>query len=143
MIRRFFYLGILFFLFKSLLMGQSSKDLEALHAQKFEWMQQRNLDSLDTYLHPTLVYVHSNAWRETKEEVMENLAEKKLEYHQVDILDSKIRIDGTTGIVNGKGQFQVALNGSPLTIHLDYTEVYVWNGSKWMLMSRHACRYEP
>jgi len=123
--------------------GQTVEELDAFHKQKFLWMEQTEIDSLDQYLHPSLVYVHSNAWHEDKQEVLENLQNGKLSYQKVTIEQSFGRIEGNTGIVNGKGKFEVALNGDPLTIYLDYTEVYVWIDNKWKLLSRHACRYEP
>jgi hypothetical protein len=112
----------------------------ALHHQKFEWMVQTQTDSLALLLDERLAYIHSNGWNESKAEVLENLANGKLGYREVQVEEASARCYGSSAIVTGKGLFKVALEGKPLEIQLYYTEVYVRQGQAWRLASRHACR---
>lgn len=113
----------------------------ALHLQKFEWLAQKDTAALANLLHPEVVYIHSNGWHESKTDVLNNLVSGKLAYHNVLVEKATVRVFNQTAVVNGVGVFEVALNGTPLTIKLDYTEVYSYEAG-WKLVSRHACRIE-
>lgn len=109
-----------------------------LHQKKFDWMVNKQYDSLQMVLENQLVYIHSNGWIETKAEVIADLKSGKLNYIKVNVTEAKARIYKNTAIVNGKGVFNVMLEGKPVEINLLYTEVYINKKSKWQLASRHA-----
>jgi hypothetical protein len=117
-----------------------ASEVLALHEQKFRWMENRYIDSLENVLHTEVIYVHSNGWRESREEIIQNIRTGHLTYQKVTILEAAIRLSGNTAVVNGKGRFEVALEGRPIEILLDYTEVYVFENDSWLLFSRHACK---
>jgi Domain of unknown function (DUF4440) len=110
----------------------------ALHVKKFDWMVQKQYDSLETVLDKELMYIHSNGWIESKDEVMADLKSGKLNYTSVKITEAKARIFKTTAVVTGKGIFNVVMENKPLEIQLMYTEVYVEKKGNWMIVSRHA-----
>lgn len=112
----------------------------ALHEKKFRWLETKQLDSLEALLHDDIQYVHSNAWRETKSDVLENVKTDHLTYRKVTIESSSANAFSNTVVVNGRALFEVALDGRPIDIHLDYTEVYLYSDEKWQLISRHSCR---
>jgi hypothetical protein len=116
------------------------KIIHGLHIDKFRWMKNRNIDSLSEILHKDVFYIHSNGWKESREEVLNNLSSGKLTYHDITVKESETRIFGNTGIVTGKGLFKVSLDNKPLEINLYYTEVYVFEGKNTYLISRHATR---
>lgn len=115
-------------------------DIKNIHLQKFKWLIDKKTDSLSTLLHNDVHYIHSNGWKETKEELLRNIQSNKLSYQGVTIHESEVRIEGNTGIVTGKGTFNVSLDGKPMEIQLYYTEVYVITENGIKLMSRHACK---
>jgi hypothetical protein len=144
--RVIFLLSLLLGLDLSIHAQNANAELEAvrqLHEQKFRWLSEVDTVALGELLAEDAVYVHSNGWRESKEEVLHNIVSGKLTYKEVQVTSSEVRQYGQTYIVNGKGIFQVALDGNPLTIQLDYTEVYVKSGEQFLLVSRHACRPNP
>jgi len=112
----------------------------ALHEKKFRWLETKQIDSLDALLHEDIQYVHSNAWRETKSEVLENVKTDHLTYRKVTIESSSAKAFNNTVVVNGRALFEVALDGRPIDIHLDYTEIYLYSEDRWQLISRHSCR---
>lgn len=128
--------------------GQDTREMTqasvlSLHNKKFNWMIEGKTDSLEMVLHPDLMYIHSNGWTETKEEMSANLKNGKLEYHKVHIKESQVRVSGNTAIVTGKGVFSVSLEGKQSEFPLYYTEVYVLDNDTTRLISRHACRWQP
>ena len=131
----------IFFLISGICHAQSGKeDVLALHKKKFEWMSSKQLDSLSALLDKDVLYIHSNGWIETKEEVLGNLESGKLSYRKVTVDKADAREYDKTVIVQGSGLFEVALEGKPLDIKLNYTEVYVKVDGDWKLVNRHACK---
>jgi hypothetical protein len=117
------------------------KYLLQLHEKKFRWMTEKKLDSLQTILDERLVYIHSNGWMETAKEVIDDLKNGKLTMNSVKVSEATVRVfKNNTGIVNGKGLFNVVVNDKPVELSLYYTEVYLKKKNNWMLVSRHACR---
>ena len=114
-----------------------------LHELKFKWLSQVDTLALANLLADDVVYVHSNGWRESKQEVIQNIVSGKLTYTDVTVSSADVRQYGDSFIVNGIGVFKVALDGNPLTINLDYTEIYIKQDGKYILVSRHACRPNP
>jgi nicotinic acid phosphoribosyltransferase len=111
-----------------------------LHEKKFQWMIKKQLDSLKTILDERVVYIHSNGWVQDKKAVIEDLKSGKLVMNSVVINESGARIYKGVVIVNGKGKFNVVVDGNAVEIQLLYTEVYVKRKEGWLLVSRHANR---
>lgn len=112
-----------------------------LHREKFQWMTDRDTARLASLLADDAVYVHSNGWHETREEMLANIGSGRLRYHRVEVLDARARKYGNTLIVNGRARFDVALEEQGWLLLLDYTEVYVrMDDATIRLVSRHACR---
>ncbi len=131
----------IFLFISGLCHAQSDKeDVLSLHQKKFEWMSSKQLDSLSLLLDKDVLYIHSNGWIETKEEVLGNIESGKLSYRKVTVDKADAREYDKTVIVQGSGLFEVALEGKPLDIKLNYTEVYVNVDGEWKLVSRHACK---
>ncbi|MFN3950916.1 MAG: nuclear transport factor 2 family protein [Thermaurantimonas sp.] len=120
--------------------AQIQGDVLQLHASKFRWMIDRNLDSLSMLLHPKLQYIHSNGWTESRSEVIENIRSGKLVYKMVEIESTSIRKRKTRAVVVGKGTFQVSLDGSDITIRLQYEEHYKKSRKGWQLIYRISQR---
>ncbi|MBK9257454.1 MAG: DUF4440 domain-containing protein [Saprospiraceae bacterium] len=116
------------------------KTINDLHIKKFRWMEQKQMDSLSLLLDDGVYYIHSNGWKETKDEVLENIQSGKLTYRNVRITDSDVRLIDNTAIVTGKGIFSVSMDDKPIEINLYYTEVYVIKAEGIRLVSRHACK---
>jgi hypothetical protein len=111
-----------------------------LSARKFQWLIQKQYDSLDALLHKEIKYIHSNGWIETKDEVLQDLKSGKLIYQKVNVAEAGAASSGKTVVVTGKGSFEVLMEGKPIEIRLLYTEVYVKTKKRRKLFSRHACK---
>jgi hypothetical protein len=111
-----------------------------LHENKFRWMVNKQLDSLNAILDERVQYVHSNGWTENKKEIIEDIKSGKLTMTSVKVSEATARVYKGFVIVNGKGVFNVVMNGTPIDISLLYTEVYAKRQNGWLLVSRHANR---
>lgn len=143
-------LSFLFILVVTTVTAQKTKEESAtekfvlkLHEAKFRWMVNKNLDSLNAILDERVQYVHSNGWTENKKEIIEDIRSGKLVMSSVKVSEASARVYKGFVIVNGKGSFNVLLNGEPIDISLLYTEVYAKRQNGWLLVSRHANRINP
>lgn len=111
-----------------------------LSKRKFDWLIARQYDSLNKLMDERILYIHSNGWIQTKKEVIEDLRSGKLNYQKVTLKETKVRLYGASAIVTGLGTFEGITDGKSFAMDLRFTEVYLKNGSHWLLASRHANR---
>jgi hypothetical protein len=109
-------------------------------ARKFDWMVNKNLDSLAQVLHPNVQYIHSNGLTESRVDILENLSSGKLLLHSVTIKNAEVRIVNQLAIVTGKGTFVGVIDQKDFEVDLLYSEVWVYVDGKWLLLQRHANR---
>jgi hypothetical protein len=108
--------------------------------KKFDWMVSKNVDSLKNVLDDRLKYVHSNGWTQSKQEVLDDLTNGKLDYQKIEISEVSARIYDNTAIVVGKGKFSGQVSKNPFALDLLYTEIYIYKDRKWLLASRHSSK---
>lgn len=142
-----YFLLFLFLFIATTSFAQKTKDESAsekfvlkLHENKFRWMVNKQLDSLNAILDERVQYVHSNGWVQNKKEVTDDLRTGKLMMKSVKVTEAIARVYKGFVIVNGKGNFDVVVNGTAVDIQLLYTEVYAKRQNGWLLVSRHANR---
>jgi hypothetical protein len=139
--REFIVIGLLF---SSIVFGfaQSKQEKEVLEVSraKFNWLVNKNIDSLQFVLDDRLTYIHSNGWVQSKKELIDDLLSEKLTYDKIEVLESSVRLYSKSAVVTGKGKFVASLSGTTNTFDLTYTETYVLQKREWKLVSRHASR---
>ncbi len=109
-----------------------------LSRRKFDWLIEKNYDSLKTLLDDKTQYIHSTGWIQSKNEVLDDLKSGKLTYKSVIVKEANARGYGTTSIVTGLATIEGVTDSKPFSLDLRYTEVYVKSGNHWKLVSRHA-----
>lgn len=111
--------------------GQSKEtEVNRLHKQKFEWLINKNYDSLDWILDNQIKFIHSNGWIQSKQEVINDLKSGKLNYTSIDVHESSVIIYNQTAVVTGKGNFKGLMpDQSEFNIKLLYTANQKSNGS--------------
>jgi len=111
-----------------------------LSKRKFDWLINKQYDSLEFLMDDQLKYIHSNGWVQSKQEVIDDSKSGKLTYQKVELSESAVRLYDNTAIVIGKGKFSGIGNNNPFALELTYTEVYIKSKGRWLLASRHANR---
>lgn len=122
--------------------GQKDETMvDQLHRKKFTWLIKKNYDSLNLILHEQVQYIHSNGWVQSKKEVIDDLNTGKLNYTNVEVVESKVSVYQNTAIVSGKGRFRGLMpDKSEFNLSLFYTEVYLKVGKEWKLINRLATK---
>jgi hypothetical protein len=118
-----------------------AEKVNRLHRQKFQWLINKNYDSLNQVLQDQVQYIHSSGWVQSKAEVVDDLKSGRLVYSTVHVAESSVRMFQNTAIVTGKGTFTGLMpDQSQFNINLLYTEVYVKEKKQWKLVNRQAVR---
>ena len=104
-------------------------------------MIEKDFGALGEILAPDLVYVHSTAVAETRDEYLAGVAAGRYEYESIGSRDPRIRIDGNTAIIDGVVDMRVGETGQPKEmLHLLFALVWMKQGGRWRLYHRQATR---
>jgi hypothetical protein len=122
--------------------SQSAEEQQVLDLsrRKFDWLIQGTVDSLEALLDERVEYVHSNGWVQTRADVLNDMKSRTLVYQRVTIKAASARRYGQAAVVTGLGTFEGINSGTPFKLDLRYTEVFVFSGNRWKLVSRHSNR---
>jgi len=105
-----------------------------LSKEKWRWMSERKVDSLDALFHEKAVFVHmGGSWG--KEQELEIIKSGGIHYKQADIHEVSVNIIGTTAILLNRITLLAVVGGNEVTNPFVVTEVYVQQEDSWKLAS--------
>ncbi len=136
--KKYFVLALLLFSIGAMAQNTPQQTIADLSLRKFDWLINKQTDSLQMLLHDELLYVHSNGLVETKDEMLQNNQSGALTYISVETDSLRVRLIDSTALVTGEGLFIGIINKTAFEVRLYFTEVYVLQNDAWKLLSRHA-----
>ena len=105
-----------------------------LSKEKWRWMSERKVDSLDALFHEKAVFVHMGGfWG--KEQELEIIKSGGIHYKQADIHEVSVNIIGETAILLNRITLLAVVGGNEVTNPFVVTEVYVQQSGTWTLGS--------
>jgi len=105
-----------------------------LSKEKWRWMSERNVDTLDALFHEKSVFVHmGGSWG--KEQELEIIKSGRIHYKQADIHEVSVNIIGATAILLNRITLLAVVGGNEVTNPFVVTEVYVQQDNSWKLAS--------
>ncbi len=105
-----------------------------LSKEKWRWMSERNVDTLDALFHEKSVFVHmGGAWG--KEQELEIIKSGRIHYKQADIHEVSVNIMDNTAVLLNRITLLAVVGGNEVTNPFVVTEVYVQQDSSWKLAS--------
>lgn len=139
---RYLFLFLILFAAQAPAFAQSSPDRAVLDAEqhRFEAMTRRDTLALRAMLAEDLVYVHSNALTERKQDHLRAISSGKLVYESMVREKVDVRRFGKIAITNGAIKVKGILNGTAFDIHLTYTAVYHKKHGRWQLLNWQSTR---
>jgi hypothetical protein len=112
----------------------SGQEVIALSKEKWRWMSERNVETLDALFHEKSVFVHmGGSWG--KEQELEIIKSGGIHYKQADIHEVSVNIIGSTAILLNRITLLAVVGGSEVTNPFVVTEVYVQQEANWKLAS--------
>ena len=105
-----------------------------LSKEKWRWMSERNVETLDALFHEKSVFVHmGGAWG--KEREMEIIKSGGIHYKQADIHEVSVNIIGATAILLNRITLLAVVGDNEVVNPFMVTEVYVQQDGTWKLAS--------
>jgi hypothetical protein len=105
-----------------------------LSKEKWRWMAERNVGSLETLFHEKSVFVHmGGSWG--KEREIEIIKSGGIHYKQADIHEVSVNIIGITAVLLNRITLLAVVGGNEVTNPFMVTEVYVQQEGSWKLAS--------
>jgi hypothetical protein len=105
-----------------------------LSKEKWRWMSECKLDTLDDLFHEKAVFVHmGGSWG--KEQELDVIKNGRIHYKKADIHEVSLNIIGTTAILLNRITLLAVVGGNEVTNPFMVTEVYVQQDGSWKLAS--------
>lgn len=105
-----------------------------LSKQKWQWMADKNADTLAGLFHEKSVFVHmGGSWGKDRE--LEVIRSGGIHYKKADIHEVSVNVMDNTAILLNKITLLAVVGGNEVTNPFTVTEVYLKEGSKWKLGS--------
>ena len=105
-----------------------------LSKEKWDWMSERNADTLDALFHEKSVFVHmGGAWG--KEREMEIIKSGGIHYKKADIHEVSVNIIDATAVLLNRITLLAVVGGNEVTNPFMVTEVYAQQNNTWKLAS--------
>jgi hypothetical protein len=113
---------------------KSEQEVINLSKEKWRWMSERKVDSLDALFHEKAMFVHMGG-NMTKEHELNVIKSGGIHYKKADIHEVSVNIIGTTAILLNRITLLAVVGGNEVTNPFTVTEVYVQQSGTWMLAS--------
>ena len=105
-----------------------------LSKEKWRWMSERNMETLDALFHEKSVFVHmGGSWG--KEREMEIIKSGGIHYKQADIHEVSVNIIDNTAVLLNRITLLAVVGGDEVINPFMVTEVYVQQEEDWKLVS--------
>ncbi len=113
---------------------KSGQEVINLSKEKWRWMSECEIDTLDALFHEKAVFVHmGGSWG--KEQELDIIRSGRIHYKKADIHEVSVNMIGTTAILLNRITLLAVVGGSQVTNPFEVTEVYVQQDGSWKLAS--------
>lgn len=114
---------------------KSEQEIINLSKEKWRWMSERKVDSLEALFHEKAVFVHMGGTM-SKEQELDVIRNGGIHYKNVDIQETSVQFIGTTtAVLLNKILLVAVVGGNEVTNPFVVTEVYVQQSGTWALAS--------
>ena len=114
--------------------SSTEQELINLSKEKWRWMSERKVDSLDALVHEKAVFVHMGATM-TKTQELDVIKSGTIQYKTVEIQEASVRFIDKTAVLLNKVRLVAVVGGNEVTNPFVVTEVYVQQSGTWKLAS--------
>ncbi|MCJ7663894.1 MAG: nuclear transport factor 2 family protein, partial [Desulfobacterales bacterium] len=105
-----------------------------LSKEKWQWMSDKKVDTLDNLFHEKAVFVHmGGTWG--KEQELNVIRTGGIHYKKADIYEVSVNIIDNTAILLNRITLLAVVGGNEVTNPFEVTEVYVKQNGTWKLGS--------
>ena len=134
-------LTILFFFLVAFANAQTDEEKLITTVKEFhQALVKKNTVSINQQTDKALSYGHSNAWIETKAEILKNLETGYISYQGYKEDSITVTLNGNMANVRFIADITATMKAATNTYHLKVLEVWVKKGKRWVLFARQAVK---
>jgi hypothetical protein len=114
--------------------SSAEQEIINLSKEKWQWMEDKNVDNLNNLFHEKAVFVHmGGSWG--KEQELNVIKSGGIWYKKADIHEVSVNIIDNTAILLNRITLLAVVGGNEVINPFEVTEVYIKQGSSWKLGS--------
>ena len=113
---------------------KAEQEMLNLSREKWRWMSERKVDSLDALFDDKAVFVHMGGTM-AKSQELDVIRSGMIQYKKAEIQEASVRFIGTTAILLNRIRLLAVVGGNEVTNPFVVTEVYVQQNGAWKLGS--------
>lgn len=127
---------LLLFISTTAATAQSAAQRKVLQAEanRFEAMMQRDTIALAQQTDDALLFIHSNALKESKTAFISSVSSGRIIYQSMKPTPIAFQRWGRTAVLNGSVAVEGLYKGTPFKMNLLYTSVYRKQNGRWKLV---------
>ena len=114
-------------------------EVHASEDRRYAAMVAADAAALEQVLADDMIYTHSNSSVDTKASLIELIRSGRSVYRKIERPEEKIRVYGQSAVVTGQARIELG-GGSPRTLNLRYTNVWVKNPAGWQMVAWQSTR---
>jgi hypothetical protein len=115
--------------------------IRGLERDRFRAMVDANGELLDALLSDSVIYVHTNGKRESKQQFIDAITAGRRRYRQIEIQSQEVLTVGSeTCVVTGRALIEMEANNGALLFPIAYTAVQTQEAGQWRLIAWQATR---
>lgn len=118
--------------------NEAKKEVLAAHEKRRVATLNGDADVVASMMTDDLTFTHANAVVENKEQFIEALKTRRLQYQALTDENTTVRVHGSTGVVSGICRILVDASGTIIDIRVEFTELWVKEQETWKMMLWHA-----
>jgi ketosteroid isomerase-like protein len=126
--------------------AQSAGEVELavmrLEQERVDAVIKGDLATLERIFADDLLYIHSNARLETKQQFLESVKSGNIKYEALKHSDLKVQLFGDTAVLRGKSDIKGVANGQPYALPIRFITVYVKLNGRWQMTAWQSTRIE-
>jgi ketosteroid isomerase-like protein len=126
--------------------AQSSVEVEQalmrLEQERVDAVTKSDLAALERIFADDLLYTHSNARSETKQQFLESVKSGNIKYEAMKHSDLKVQLFGDTAVLRGRSDIKGVANGQPYALPIRFITVYVKINGRWQMTTWQSTRIE-
>ena len=121
----------------------AAKDVLAASDAWRQAMIKKDAAGLEKYLHADLTYSHSNAFNQTKADVIRTTTTGKTTIEAIDFSDVSVRVSGTLALIRANVDMRNNVEGKITIHHLNVLHVWLKGADGWQMVARQATLKSP
>jgi 4-carboxymuconolactone decarboxylase len=114
--------------------SSAEQEVIKLSKDKWQWMAERNVETLDKLFAEEAVFVHMGGTM-TKSQELDTIKSGRIQYKDAQIQEVSVRFVGTTAILLNRIRLVAVVGGNEVVNPFNVTEVYVKLDGAWKLAS--------